>query len=292
VLDAPVEDRIDEREVEALGRPDAADRGQRSAEHQRSVAERAVLALVLRKQLARRAHRRDGAVLVGARLAADPHRRMQLQPIPVAFDFRQRPPARRDRLVAHLLGDRDAVGLDLAVGVIRSGADPELAVGVEDHELDLARRVAADRFDAARSRDAARADAVVHRRSLRARHADRLEFDDVVLHRSDVAAGPAGDHGAGDRRRAARRLALGREFEFERMQGIHRGLPSVNRSYTNCTASRRDRAMGPFPNVASQQAMNRPRSGTRQRLGKGGFLSYSRRCRAATSSLQPKESQR
>ena len=60
----------------------------------------------------------------------------------MADDVLELPQRRRDRLVAHLLGDRDAVGLDLAVGVVGAEADEDAALPADQHELDLAAGIA------------------------------------------------------------------------------------------------------------------------------------------------------
>ena len=68
--------------------------------------------------------------------------------VPVTDDVLELPQHRRDRLVAHLLGDGDAVALDLAVGVIGAEADEDAALPADQHEFDLAAGIAAADFDA------------------------------------------------------------------------------------------------------------------------------------------------
>ena len=63
-------------------------------------------------------------------------------------DFLQFPQHGRHRLVAHLLGHRDAVALDLAVGVVGAKADENAALPADQHELDLAAEIVAADFDA------------------------------------------------------------------------------------------------------------------------------------------------
>jgi hypothetical protein len=64
----------------------------------------------------------------------------------VRLDVLERPELRRDGLVAELLGDGDIVGLDVAVRVIRTDADPEPTGRLEQDEFDLSARLARPAF--------------------------------------------------------------------------------------------------------------------------------------------------
>ena len=57
---------------------------------------------------------------------------------PVNGDVVETPEQRRDGLLAHLFGDRDAIGFDFAVGMIGAGADPQRAFRFQQHELHFA----------------------------------------------------------------------------------------------------------------------------------------------------------
>ncbi len=190
--------RVFELETEFLGRAHAAARGERPAEHHRAFGELAILGITL-EQVARMPHRADRTLLIELAFAAFGHVRAQDQAVPVRHDLVIGPELRRDRLVAHLLGDADAIGLDLAVGVVGAQADPEPPAVLQQDVFGLAAGGLADRFDLAGAGEARRRDAVKDRRGGRPLHAQFLEFLDVLLDRRGIAAGPAGDHGVTDR---------------------------------------------------------------------------------------------
>ena len=66
----------------------------------------------------------------------------------MADNILQFPQHRRHQLVAHLLGHRDAVGLDLSIGMIGTEADEDAALPADQDELDLAAGIIAADFDA------------------------------------------------------------------------------------------------------------------------------------------------
>ena len=110
------------------------------------------------------------------------------------LDFLEAPGGAADRLGAHLLGNGDAVALDLAVGVVGADRDPEPVGGTDQHWLDLARTVVAQHLDALGLGQHLRGGAVVDRHPRRRLDADRLQFLDVMIEGRHVAAGPAGNH--------------------------------------------------------------------------------------------------
>src|SRR3954464_16037434 len=113
----------------------------------------------------------------------------------MADDVLELPQFGSNRLVAHLLGNRDAVGFDLAVGVVGTAADEDAALPADQHELDLAAGIFAGDLDAILQGDPPRRASIIDRRRRRPRDADRFEFDDMLVARYRVAAGPAGDDG-------------------------------------------------------------------------------------------------
>src|SRR5215468_2953713 len=119
----------------------------------------------------------------------------------MADDVLELPQRGRDRLVAHLLGDGDAVALDLAVGVIRTEADEGAALPSYQDELDLAGGVVAADLDRIFCGQPARRAAVIDWRRRRPCDADRFELGDMLVARDGIAAGPAGDDGLLDRKR-------------------------------------------------------------------------------------------
>jgi hypothetical protein len=123
-----------------------------------------------------------------------------------------------DGLLAHLLGDGHPVLLDLAVGVVGAGADPELARVLQQHELHLAAGALAHRLDRVGGGEPRGRDAVEDRCRGRALHAQRFEFPDVLLDRGRIASGPAGNHGLrdGDVAGPCARLVLQRQGENTR----------------------------------------------------------------------------
>src|SRR5947209_14714551 len=96
-------------------------------------------------------------------------------------DVLEFPQHRRDRLVAHLLGDGDAIALDLAVGVVGADTDKDAALPADQHELDLAAGIATGDFDAVGQGQSSRSNAVEYRRRRGPRDAERLEFGDVPV---------------------------------------------------------------------------------------------------------------
>src|SRR5262252_1417377 len=117
----------------------------------------------------------------------------QLELVPMRRDLIEPPEYRGHRLVAHLLGHRDPIGLDLAVGVIGASADPQSPVVPQEHELDFAAGMRAHRLDLSPGGEPRRRYAVEDRRHGRAFDAERLKLPDVLLHRRGVAPRPAGD---------------------------------------------------------------------------------------------------
>ena len=123
------------------------------------------------------------------------------------------PERRRDRLVAHLLGHRDAVFLHLAVGVIGTGADPQPLAVTKQDELRFTARRFAEHLDGFIGGEPRRRGAIEDRHARRALDAERFEFGDVLFQRRFVAAGPAGDHQPVDLDIAAARAGLAMKYE-------------------------------------------------------------------------------
>ena len=117
----------------------------------------------------------------------------QDQFVPMVCDFFQRPHGCGDRLVAHLLGNSDAIGLHFPVCVVRADADIEPAVMGEDQRLDLTARLFAACLYGSRRGQACSGNPVIGWRHGRPCHAERFQFADMVFHCLLVAAGPAGD---------------------------------------------------------------------------------------------------
>src|SRR3954453_9890341 len=126
----------------------------------------------------------------------------------MADDVLELPQFGSNRLVAHLLGNRDAVGFDLAVGVVGAAADEDAALPADQHELDLAAGIFAADLDAVLQGDPPRRASVVDRRRSWPRDADRFELSDVLVARYRITAGPAGDDGLVDRKCQRRARAL------------------------------------------------------------------------------------
>src|ERR1700733_10011170 len=91
-----------------------------------------------REQFRDRQHRVQGSLLIELPLAADPGIRTQDHPVPVTDDLLQFPQRRRDRLFAPLLGDCDAVALDLAVGMVGAEADENSSLPADQPKPDPA----------------------------------------------------------------------------------------------------------------------------------------------------------
>src|SRR5574340_459583 len=221
VADAAVQALVDDLELEALGGPDAALGGQRAAEHDGGVVERAVAAGVALDEIGRRPHRRHRALLVQLALAGIHDVRAQDEAVPAVRHLLPRPHAGGDRLVAHLLGYRDVVRLHLAVGVVRAGAYPQAAVDAQHDELHFAARFRAGGLDAVGGGDARGADTVVHGRAGGPRHADLFQLPDVFFHRRDITRCPAGDHRAPDDDGTPRGAVPGDEIEVEHGSSGH-----------------------------------------------------------------------
>jgi len=169
--------------------------GQRA---QRSTTDKtAVLRLTCEGAVAQGHQRPDrgkAAFLVGHPGTVLEDARAQFQRVLMVCHVGPAPGVRAHRLGAHLLGDRHRVGLDLAVGVVRSHGQPPLAVSEEQHRLGLAGTGGPQHLHLGRLRQQAVGGAVVQRHRGGRRHADLLELVDVVLDRSCVAARPAGNH--------------------------------------------------------------------------------------------------
>ena len=122
-------------------------------------------------------------------------------------DILQLPQLRGDRLVAHLLGNRDAVAFDLAIGVVGTSAYKDATLPADQYKLNLSAGIGATHFDAVVHRQPPCRDPIIDRRRDRARDPDRLELGDVLVAGDRIAAGPAGDDDLIDRQRQRGRRA-------------------------------------------------------------------------------------
>src|SRR6202790_4676158 len=152
----------------ALGREGAAEHG--AAVRKTAAAETAVNQFLHRQQVVER------AFLVQHPRAADPCMRTQDHLIPMAGHVLEFPQHRCDRLVAHLLGDGDAVGFHFPVGVVGASADEDAALPADQDEFDLATGLTAADFDAVLRRQPTRGDPIVDRGGSRPGDTDRFEF--------------------------------------------------------------------------------------------------------------------
>jgi hypothetical protein len=100
----------------------------------------------------------------------------------------------RERFVAHLLGDLDAVGLHSPVRMIGADTDIQMSFPLHQDELDLSARIIAADFDDGVSGQAARRHAIKSRNGEGPRDPELFQFTDVLLHGDGIAARPAGDH--------------------------------------------------------------------------------------------------
>src|SRR5262249_28309070 len=136
-----------ELEIEAVRGADAALGGEGAAEHGAAVGELPAFKTA-RDEVGDREHRIERALLVEHALALDGGPGAQDHPVPMADHVLELPQRGGDRLVAHLLRHGDAVGLNLAVGVVGAAADEDAALPADQYELDLAGGIAAGAFDA------------------------------------------------------------------------------------------------------------------------------------------------
>src|SRR3984893_13345425 len=147
MANAALENGVFELKLKAARRPDTALGCKSTSEHGAAVRKSRAAKAAL-DQFRDREHAVECAFLVQHPRAVDPGMRTQDHLIPVTDDLLEFPQHGRDRLVAHLLGDRDAVSLHLAVGVVGGGADKDAALPADQHELDLPARFRAADFDA------------------------------------------------------------------------------------------------------------------------------------------------
>jgi hypothetical protein len=131
--------------------------------------------------------------------------RAQDQFVPMRRDLVIGPEIPGDRFVAHLLGNRDAVFLHLAVGVIGAGADPEATAMLQQYEFRLPARRIAKRFDGIIRCHPHGGGPIKDRCRRRALNTDGFELSDVLLDGRFVASGPAGNHKMFDLNRTAGR---------------------------------------------------------------------------------------
>src|SRR6267142_6077795 len=108
VTNGPLQHRVLQLVFKAVGGTDAALGGEGAAEHRAAVRQSAVLEAAL-DQFVDREHRIERALLVKLALAVDHRKGAQDHPVPVTDDVLEFPQHRGDRLVAHLLGNGDAV---------------------------------------------------------------------------------------------------------------------------------------------------------------------------------------
>ena len=194
--------------------------GKRAAEHRDAGRQALVAVAPAGDQVARRADLAQKAFLVGDLLAAFLDEAAQDQLVPVRLDLLEAPGRAADHLGADLLGLGNAVGLELAVGMVGADGDPQPVGRADQYRLGLAGRVVAHGLDGLGLRQQARGDAIVQRHLRRRLHADRLQLLDVMLECRDIAAGPAGDYQVIDGVAAAGELDLSHQrtasCEFKR----------------------------------------------------------------------------
>src|SRR5712692_4461329 len=87
--------------------------------------------------------------------------------------------------------------------MVGAGTDPQPAVMLQEHELDLAAGTFTHRLDGVLGSEPRGRDAIEDGRRRRPLHPERFQFLDVLLDRGRIASGPAGDHGLSDRDLAA-----------------------------------------------------------------------------------------
>lgn len=104
----------------------------------------------------------------------------------------ERPQLRSNRFVAHLLRCGDVIGLDLAVGMVGTDSNPNLAGGADEHDFSFTARIFSHRFDLSSRRPVRRGNAMVDWRGRRTSNAGRFELNDMLLTRHRIAPGPAG----------------------------------------------------------------------------------------------------
>lgn len=109
------------------------------------------------------------------------HIAAQDQAIPVRLAILEAPRGAADRLLADLLGDGDAVALDLAVSMVGADRDPEPVGRTDQHRLDLARAVVPQHLDRVGLGQQRRRNAMAKRHRRRRLHADRLQLFDMVI---------------------------------------------------------------------------------------------------------------
>ena len=193
MCDAAAENRIFQLERE-LGRwPHTALGSQRAAEHQGSVTQLPVGRMSL-DQSARVHHRAHLAVLIEHASAALDYVRTQPQSVPMRRYVVERPKRRCDRLVAHLLRYRHTVFFDFPIGMVGTGAYPELAGMLQQDEFNFPAGGFADHFDRRAGGEPRRCYAIKDRSGGRPLHAERFELANVLLDRGGIASGPAGNH--------------------------------------------------------------------------------------------------
>src|SRR2546430_14910305 len=126
MANAALENGVLEFVFEAAARADAALGGEGAAEHGTSIRQSRAAETAL-NQFLNRQHAIQRAFLVQHARAVDPCERTQNHLIPMINYVVEFPQHRRHWLIAHLFGHRDAIGLNLAVGVIGTKADKEAA---------------------------------------------------------------------------------------------------------------------------------------------------------------------
>src|SRR5882724_10595104 len=146
MMDAALENGVLKFELKAAGGPDSALCREGAAEHGAAIRQFSPFEAP-RDQFRNRQHGIQRALLVQLALAADPRKRTQDHLVPVTDDVFELPQYGRHHLVAHLLRHGDAVGLDLAVGVIGAQADEDASLPADQHEFDLAAGIAAANLD-------------------------------------------------------------------------------------------------------------------------------------------------
>ena len=112
---------------------------------------------------------------------------------PMVGDVIMTPRRGRDGLGAHLLGNGDGIGLDVAVCVVGANADEHAAVVGEQYELDFAARAGARHFDYIVEGQECSRDAMEAWNSLGPGDADRVKLGNMLFDSVGIATCRAGN---------------------------------------------------------------------------------------------------
>ncbi len=163
----------------------------------------------LSDQITERADQGECAPLVGRVGPVDPGLGRQLVAVQIGVEI-DRPGRGGEDLRTHLLGDRDRVGLDLAVGVVGADSQEQPLFAGDQHGLDFAGTLGAQNLDTLGLGQLLGRDPVEQRHRARPRNPDRRQFLDMVVDGRAIAAGPSRHYTGRHRHRQwpVRRLEL------------------------------------------------------------------------------------